>query len=80
MFRSINDHHRVTNTKSRRKVKYNASVFTVWDPMSSQNCLFLELDETKKYSQCKNVKILILHEVLHYVFTTMDCGVELYTT
>ena len=31
--------------------------------MNSQNCLFSELYETQKYSQWKNVKILIFNEV-----------------
>ena len=29
MFRSINNHHLATNTKSQSKIKYNASIFTL---------------------------------------------------
>ena len=39
MFRSNEDWHRATNTKSQSKVKCNASVFALWDPMSSQYIL-----------------------------------------
>jgi hypothetical protein len=70
MFRPINDHNRATNQKSRRKVKYNASMFTVWGLVSSQICLFLVLYETQKYRLWKNVKTVILNEVLH-IFTTV---------
>jgi hypothetical protein len=73
MFRPVNDGHRASNKKSRRKVKYNANIFTVWDHMNSQNCLFSELYKTQKYSQWKNVKILIFNEVL-YIF--MLCFVD----
>jgi len=31
MFRSLNDSHRATNTKSKIKVKYNANIFTLWE-------------------------------------------------
>jgi hypothetical protein len=36
MFWSINNCNQATNTKSQSKVKYNASIFTVWDPVNSQ--------------------------------------------
>jgi hypothetical protein len=47
--------------------------------MNSQNCLFSELYETPKYSQWKNVKILIFSDVLR-IITTVLLGVKLYTT
>jgi hypothetical protein len=33
------DHHRATNTKSERKVKYSSDVFTQWDSMRLQSLL-----------------------------------------
>jgi len=30
------DRHRATNKRSKCKVKYNADIFTLWDPMSLQ--------------------------------------------
>jgi len=36
MLWSINNYNQATNTKPQSKVKCNASIFTVWDPMISQ--------------------------------------------
>jgi len=33
---SSNNHHRATNTKSQSKVYYNAIIFTLWGPITSQ--------------------------------------------
>jgi len=36
MFRSNDEHYRATNTKPQSKVKRNANIFTLWDPMRLQ--------------------------------------------
>jgi len=39
----MNDRHRATSTKPQSKVKYNATIFALWDPMSSQKLLQYKL-------------------------------------
>ena len=51
MFRSNNDHHRATNIKSQNKVKYNAILFALWDPMGPQYLLKYTLYEIVHISQ-----------------------------
>jgi hypothetical protein len=49
MLRSINRHYLATNTKSQPKVKYNASVCTVWSPVTSQTLLKYKFTRYKNF-------------------------------
>lgn len=43
MLQSNDHHHQTTNTKSQSEVKYSASVFIMWDLLSSQQLLRYKL-------------------------------------